>query len=1252
MKKKITKLVLMAGLVSGIAVLASCGGNNPTPTQSTPTPTTQTTPATEVKTKGTLTVHANPFNLDEVTSTLEVQFNQTAADGTKFGVPNLANPTNDYKEFVGWFKDKALTQAVNLAEGIDSDLTIYAKWNSKYEEVVSGFGQVSEGSVTSWGDLATAVGFPTNANTKFTADTEVGNFVFGTGVQLEPAKKLGEGTGVINTQSNKNITINLTGVTNEIHISGVQGASTSANAVLTIEKATVADGVTTWTSVYESDPIANGADLATPIDLVNLEAGAYRLHTSVSTRIVSITIKQKLELSPINGFEVAGTAKDDFLVNEVASLNDLIDALKVKVNVTFENGKKSSVAADDENLVIDASNVSLTESGVYNVLVKYADFDAVEVPVSMFAVDSISLGMYELNSSRVTQHVQEVYLKGQKANTNHLSIIAHGVCGDEHLDFNLPISKGAVAEGEDKLVTVTYQEKTASFQRYYLDKGTTPNVNVNPNAEAVTNTTFKTITQALQYLELLELGDTTHYYIKLAEGTYHEKVDVSLPNLTIVGANFEGFPAMEDIKTEAAKYVIEFDALAGQLDPAGKTAHSTDGSATLSVRKSATGFSLMGVTVKNAYNTHEKYAQSKLLTSDTQAVALYNEADQSAIGGCIISSYHDTLYANAGRQFYMSNYIEGRTDYIFGGGVVTAYFVDNTIHTLAGELTAEGVAKDKNGGYVACTKGSAAPFDFIFDHCTFEADETVLDGSVSLGRTWAENMRLMIMNSTISAKYSKTDFGHGVNGFNTRYTEMNKGKSPSKDKIFEFNNSGEGALTAEQMVNTAEDGTTSAFTSVSYATDAIAADHKNLVKVFNALGTTWADAWLMPALMSQGNYEAADITVDNIVVCRGLVGAIVSEKTITNMVSVPDGYILQGLYDDAAFTTKHDFSKPLTETVSLYAKLESLGEAWNTIYLYGGDNSSEWAENIAVDQSTGNKITTTTGTGDSAVTAYKISGNDNITLTMEKSKYINLEVTGFTTGSSNASDYLVIKFMNGDTVVKEVTGTTPAGKVNGSFTFGDLTKLSVKLDTEVDKVVFTCGTSGKSIGITSIDLVEYVKDDANAPFDIKAFDATKKDASYDGWTVTMANAGSAKVATTLGYDKDKKDKDGTVNDSVELVDCPKLVGVATAEGGDSITSVKFGASKKVELEMIASSTGSGDALYCYVDLLAEDGTTVVKTVKWENVSVKKLSTKAELTVESDTSFFYVRIRGCNKVKDDTLSNFNVLSINLEVTLAK
>ena len=871
-----------------------------------------------------LTVHDNPSD-PTATKTVNVALDQLDGE-TWYGVPALENPTNEYKEFAGWYKDAEFQAAVNIAEGIEEDTEIWAKWAPKYENVTTGFNENGGNGMVSWKALSDALGVAYSVKT--TTDKSYGIFKFASGLKVDNATTL-------NTQG-KEITITLSGVENEIHVAGTWGSKDPGKIYIEQKQA---DG--TFTKYYTSEKTytADKEDLD-PIDLTKLPAGIYKITSDKTTKLTSISAVQKLEKTPVSSFEFS-VNETEFLAGSVANKDALKTALGVAVNKVYGNGRIEAVTPDDAALVINLDAVNLTEEGEYTATVKYGDFEAKEFKVKVFGVDTITANMYALDSSRATKHVQTVFATGDEFNSKNLSIVAHAKCGTATKDFT--IASGFTAtKGNDGVVTVTFASKTTTYQTYTLAKATPVNGKVqalvNPELQTVAAGQFKTITQALQWFESSDLDASVVKEIALTEGTYNEKVYVTLPNVHIQGAAVASQEenVIKAALEEAKKYVIVYDRLAGQLDPSGQYLYSTDGSATFSVAESATGFMAQGITFKNYYNDNEKYVASKSLDkakmSDTQAVALLVRADKSAFQACRMTSYHDTLYADKGRQIYSYCYIEGRTDYIFGGGTVTAYFGNSIIHTLVGDLNDEKTAaKSGNGGYVACTKGSKSAYDYIFDECKFEADSTVLDGSVSLGRTWDSGMKLMIMNSEISAAYSKNDFKTNYKDtttnitYNDRYTEMNKDKSPSKNNIFEYNNTGAGALSATEAAN---------YVGVTVKTVASEVEGKfdNPLVIFSAYNQAetpeklYSDTWNEIVPYFSYAQTAAKVTLkvgSTDVEYDVYVGSYVSEKALKSLAEkhISENASVEGIYTDEAMTTKFDASKALTGNVTLYVKV-------------------------------------------------------------------------------------------------------------------------------------------------------------------------------------------------------------------------------------------------------------------------------------------------------------------------------------------
>lgn len=120
-----------------------------------------------------------------------------------------------------------------------------------------------------------------------------------------------------------------------------------------------------------------------------------------------------------------------------------------------------------------------------------------------------------------------------------------------------------------------------------------------------------------------------------------------------------------------------------------------------------------------------------------QAVAVHVEGDRVHFKNCRFLGNQDTLYAaiEGARQYYEKCYIEGTTDFIFGGA--TALFEACEI-------------KSKKDSYItAASTPRRIPYGYTFIDCDLTADPGV--SHVYLGRPWRSYARTVFINCELGA---------------------------------------------------------------------------------------------------------------------------------------------------------------------------------------------------------------------------------------------------------------------------------------------------------------------------------------------------------------------------------------------------------------------------------------------------------------------------------------------------------------------
>lgn len=160
-----------------------------------------------------------------------------------------------------------------------------------------------------------------------------------------------------------------------------------------------------------------------------------------------------------------------------------------------------------------------------------------------------------------------------------------------------------------------------------------------------------------------------------------------------------------------------------------------------------------------------------------QALALRLEGDRGVLTRCRLIGWQDTLMPNKGRHYFKDCHIEGRVDFIYGGG--TAVFERCEI-------------KSKNGGYVtAASTPQDQAYGFVFLACKLTGDPAPwVDPSgkipvkpsagkppmAYLGRPWRPYASVVFVNCELGGHIRPegwNNWGKPANEQTARYAECN-----------------------------------------------------------------------------------------------------------------------------------------------------------------------------------------------------------------------------------------------------------------------------------------------------------------------------------------------------------------------------------------------------------------------------------------------------------------------------------------------
>lgn len=213
--------------------------------------------------------------------------------------------------------------------------------------------------------------------------------------------------------------------------------------------------------------------------------------------------------------------------------------------------------------------------------------------------------------------------------------------------------------------------------------------------------------------------------IDIKAGTYTEKLTIAnRSNLCLVG---------EDANTTILTY-----------GDSNGTVGSTSGSA--SVHVSANDFSAARLTFRNSYG------------AGSQAVALRTTGQRQQFLDCRLVGYQDTLYVHSGTQYFRNCYVQGNTDYVFGGA--TAVLQDCEVRNV-----------QKGSAVAAPNTASSTAYGIVFLGGHFSAEPGI--SNVALARPWGADGAAAFLDATLDGHISAAGFTimSGNDPVNARFSE-------------------------------------------------------------------------------------------------------------------------------------------------------------------------------------------------------------------------------------------------------------------------------------------------------------------------------------------------------------------------------------------------------------------------------------------------------------------------------------------------
>ena len=218
---------------------------------------------------------------------------------------------------------------------------------------------------------------------------------------------------------------------------------------------------------------------------------------------------------------------------------------------------------------------------------------------------------------------------------------------------------------------------------------------------------YKTIREAIDASPQLTRETGRRWTILVKPGIYRELVHVQRE---------KRFTAL--VGEDPARTILTYDLFAGLPGPDDKPI-GTFRTPTLTI--DADDFTATNMTIENSAGARG------------QALAIRVDGDRVVFRRCRFLGWQDTILVNRGRQYFEDCYVEGATDFIFGGA--TAFFERCEIRCVG------------PGWITAASTPDFQPYGFVFAHCKISGAPNV---QTYLGRPWRDFARTIFLHTEMT----------------------------------------------------------------------------------------------------------------------------------------------------------------------------------------------------------------------------------------------------------------------------------------------------------------------------------------------------------------------------------------------------------------------------------------------------------------------------------------------------------------------